>query len=118
MLGAWARYRVAGYVYQRADAAFPWGTLAVNVGGSFVLGLLLPMLDLAMAGAAEPLTPLRGFVTVGVLGSLTTFSTFAYETVRLYEEGRGGRAALYVCASLILGLVSIAMGLLLGSALA
>lgn len=108
MLGAYARYRLTAWIHARAGDAFPWGTLAVNVAGSLALGLALPQ----FAGGT---TPLRAFATVGFLGAFTTFSTFAGETLRLAREGRRGRAAAYVGASLALGLAAIAAGLWLGA---
>jgi CrcB protein len=109
MLGAYARYRLSGWVYARTGADFPWGTLAVNLCGSFVLGFLLPLLE-----RLEPALALRGFVYVGLIGAFTTFSTFAYEAVMLLLDGERLRAGLYVAASLGLGLLSIAAGLQLG----
>jgi fluoride exporter len=104
-IGAVARYRVGGWVHARAGGGFPWGTLAVNLSGSFLLGLLLPLLDLS-----GPTPGLRAFLTVGLLGAFTTFSTFAYEAVMLADDGEYGRAAAYVGLSLGLGLVVIAAG--------
>ena len=108
--GAYARYRLSRAVYARAGHSFPWGTLAVNLAGSFALGLVLPHL----AGGA---TPLRALVAVGFLGAFTTFSTFAAEAVALLEERRWGRAAGYVAASLALGLAAIAAGVWVGTRL-
>ena len=82
-LGCLARYLVSGWVYQLAGRTIPYGTLAVNVLGSFLLGLI-------MEGSLRStlLSPeLRFGLTVGFLGGFTTFSTFSYETVRLLEEG-------------------------------
>jgi fluoride exporter len=111
-LGAVARYAMAARIHARFGTAFPWGTLAVNLSGSFGLGLCLPAL-LEMAAAA----PLRGFLSVGLLGAFTTFSTFAHETVRLAADGRPRRAAAYTAVSLLLGLACIAAGLALGAML-
>jgi fluoride exporter len=104
--GAYGRYRFAGWVYSRTGADFPWGTLAVNLSGSLLLGLLLPFLDLQAS-----MTAVRGFLTVGCIGAFTTFSTFAYEATTLIRDGQRLRAGLYVAASLGLGLLSIALGL-------
>ena len=108
--GAYARYRLSRAIYARAGRRFPWGTLAVNLAGSFALGLVLPQL-------ASDASPLRALVTVGFLGAFTTFSTFAAEAVALLEDGRRRRAAGYVAASLVLGLAAIASGLWLGTRL-
>ncbi len=82
-LGCVARYMVSGWVYNLAGKSLPYGTLAVNVIGSLLLGLI-------MEGSLRStlLSPeLRFGITVGFLGGFTTFSTFSYETVRLLEEG-------------------------------
>jgi fluoride exporter len=112
-IGAVARFRIATAVHLRVGGGFPWGTLAVNVGGSFLLGVVLPL-----AGVAHPPRPLQAFVMVGVLGAFTTFSTFAFEVVALARDGRGLRALVYAATSLALGLAAIATGVVLGSALA
>jgi fluoride exporter len=112
MVGAYLRYRISGWVYGRTGTGFPWGTLAVNLSGSLVLGMLLPLLEVRAAGPE-----LRGFVTVGVLGAFTTFSTFAFETLRLLQDGYRMRALLYVSASLSLGLGLIWVGFTLGRSL-
>jgi fluoride exporter len=108
--GAYSRYRLATWIFLRTEPVFPWGTLAVNMTGSFALGLLLP----AVAGEPAAL-PLRALLTVGFLGAFTTFSSFSLEAVSLAASGRASRAALYIGISLALGLVSIAAGLWLGT---
>ena len=82
-LGCVARYMISGWVYNLAGKSLPYGTLAVNVIGSLLLGLI-------MEGSLRStlLSPeLRFGITVGFLSGFTTFSTFSYETVRLLEEG-------------------------------
>lgn len=82
-LGCVTRYLLSGWVYSLAGRALPYGTLAVNVIGSLLLGLI-------MEGSLRStlLSPeLRIGLTVGFMGGFTTFSTFSYETVRLLEEG-------------------------------
>jgi fluoride exporter len=112
MAGTYARYRLGGAIHARVGPDFPWGTLAVNVVGSFALGLLLPVL-----GAHGPLTSIHALLTVGFLGAFTTFSSFAYEAAMLLTAGERGRAGVYVAASLGLGLVGLIAGLVLGSAM-
>jgi fluoride exporter len=107
MIGAWARYHVTRHVYARTGSGFPWVTLVVNVTGSLALGVLLPLL-----AAAATLHSVRGFITVGVLGSFTTFSTFALETVTLVQDGRWRHAAAYAAASVVLGVGALATGVL------
>ena len=103
-LGAPLRYLVDQWVTARAGGPFPWGTLVVNVAGSFVLGVLA-------AGAPEWLLHAAG---VGLCGALTTFSTFGFETVRLLEQGRVRLALLNVAGSLGFGLAAAALGWWLG----
>lgn len=83
-LGCVARYYVSGWTYEKLGWGYPWGTLAVNMAGAFLIGLIM---ELGLKGAAIPAT-LRIGLTIGFLGGLTTFSTFSYETFRLLESGR------------------------------
>lgn len=104
-LGALARYWVSGWVQAATGGSFPWGTLAVNATGSLLLGFLVVWLQAAMT-APE----LRALLTIGVLGSFTTFSTFSYETAALLQDGEWTRAGLYVAGSLLVGLVAVLLG--------
>ena len=83
-LGCVARYYVSGWTYEKLGWGYPWGTLAVNIAGAFLIGLIM---ELGLKGAAIPAN-LRIGLTIGFLGGLTTFSTFSYETFRLLESGR------------------------------
>lgn len=85
--------------------AFPYGTLAVNVIGSFAIGLLWVLLS------ARGLHHWLPFVMIGLLGGFTTFSTFSLDTLRLIENGRIAAAGGYVTASVVLSLVACAAGL-------
>lgn len=105
-VGAVARYGLAGWVQTRAGFHFPWGTLAVNILGSALIGASLRYLEAAPAPAE-----IRALVAVGVLGAFTTFSTFSYETVGLLEEGAFGRALGYSLGSLLLGIVAVYAGM-------
>lgn len=82
-VGTACRYLLAGWVTFRLGAAFPFGTLSVNLIGSFLLGAIM-QLSLA-TGALSP--TLRLTLTTGVMGGFTTYSTFNYETLRYFEEG-------------------------------
>jgi len=88
-------------------AGFPYGTLAVNIAGSLVMGLLAGW----FAQKADPGQAWRLFLTTGVLGGFTTFSTFSLDTALLYERGELGLAALYVVVSVAAGLVGLFGGL-------
>lgn len=109
-LGAPLRHVVDRALRARLGAAFPWGTLAVNVAGSFLLGVLT-----AAAGRFDP--AVVAGLGAGFCGALTTYSTFGLETVRLVE-GRARAAALgYVAVSALGGVLAAAAGLALGAAL-
>ena len=105
-LGAVARYGAGGWVQQLSRSTFPWGTLVVNVIGSLALGFLMVWLRSTTAS-----TELKAFLTVGLLGGFTTFSTLSYETVALIQEADFGRAGLYALGSLGLGLVAVFLGM-------
>ena len=111
-LGAIARYLLGGWIAARLGASFPYGTFAINVAGSGVLGLILGAFESRVPPAPLPLA-----VTIGFLGAFTTFSTFTYETTRLIEAGSLLPAMVNVAASVIAGLIAVMVGLALGRAL-
>ena len=107
-LGASARYLTSVAAMRLVGPGFPWATLAVNVLGSFLMGVLV------VALAREGGTRAAPFLMTGVLGGFTTFSAFSLEAVTLWERGAMGEAALYVGLS-----VGLSIGaLMLGAALA
>ncbi|GLW25482.1 fluoride efflux transporter CrcB [Microbispora triticiradicis] len=113
IVGAPARYLADRLAQRLHDSVFPWGTLAVNVSGSLVLGLLL--------GARDDLGLPAAMVTLlgtGFCGAFTTFSTFGFETVRLLEEGAVLEAGLNALGSLVLGVLAAAAGIGLAHLLA
>lgn len=110
-VGAPLRYLVDRTVQLRTDSVFPWGTLTVNVVGSFVLGALLG----AAAGGGVP-DGVVAAVGVGVCGAFTTYSTFGYETVRLASDGARGLAVVNALVSVAAGLAAAWLGALLGGA--
>lgn len=110
-LGAPSRYLLDRAVSRRIESDAPWGTLAVNVSGSLMLGLLT---GLTLAGKL-PAVP-GALLGTGFCGAYTTFSTFTFETVRLVEDGRLLHAAGTVLASLAVGLGAAAAGLAAGLA--
>ena len=98
-IGAPLRYLTDRAIQSRHDSVFPWGTWAVNVAGSFLLGLLAALaMSIHLASATQSL------VGVGFCGALTTYSTFGYETVRLVDEGGWFYACANVVASVVAGL--------------
>lgn len=106
VLGAMARFALARRWPWAATSGLPWATLAVNLAGCVLLGFLVRALP---AWGAGPGT--RALLTVGFCGSFTTFSTFGYELVLLLQAGAYGTAALYLAASVALGVAGVALGL-------
>jgi len=111
--GALARYGLDGWISRRAPTSFPWGTFAINVTGSFLLGLAFVL----MTERFRPDPWLRSAVTIGFLGAYTTFSTFSLETYRLIEDGAYGLAFANVVGSVAAGLTAVYAGVVLGRAL-
>ena len=109
-LGAMLRHGINRLAFAIWGAAFPAGTMIVNVVGSLVMGLLIGLF------AAYPAInqPARLFLTTGLLGGFTTFSAFSLDALTLYERGQIGLALGYVAASVILSLAAIAAGYFLG----
>jgi CrcB protein len=97
----------------RTAGAFPWGTLAVNLSGSFVLGLLFAM----TAERAILPADIRGPVMIGFIGAYTTFSTFMLESWVLIENGSYASAVANLGGSVLLGLVAVVAGLTVGRAI-
>ena len=112
-LGALARYALEGLVSRRAGAAFPWGTLAVNVTGAFLLGLVFTLLSERYLVAPW----LRSAATIGFLGAYTTFSTLTFESYRLVEDGAVGLAFANLLGSAAAGLLAVYLGVVIGRAL-
>ena len=110
--GAGARYLVDGWISARAGGAFPWGTLTVNLSGSFLLGLLFA---LAIESSVLP-SSIRAPVMIGFVGAYTTFSTLMLETYRLVEDGAVWLAVANVVGSSVLGLIAVVAGIALGRA--
>ena len=108
-----ARYGVNTWLTTRWGTAFPYGTLFVNASGSFALCLMIAMLSRGVDAAPA----LRLALTVGFLGSYTTFSTFSADTLLLLENGYTLRGLAYVVGSVVGGVVMGAAGLLLGRSL-
>ena len=111
-LGAPARYLVDGVVTDRSDGRFPWGTFVVNVTGSFLLGVLTGL------GLWHDLgTTARLVLGTGGMGAYTTFSTYAFETVRLADDGDHAVALRTAVAGLLASVAAAAVGLTIAYAL-
>lgn len=110
-LGSMARFWMAGWVAGLGFSRFPWGTLAINVIGSLVIGVV----------AGLTLTPerldwhpnVRIFLMVGICGGFTTFSAFSLQVVEMLELGNFGAAVFYVAASVLLCLAATGAGIVL-----
>lgn len=100
-LGGLARYGVSTWMTRSYGSLFPWGTLAVNVAGCFVIGVIAVLIRNPVA---------RLFLMTGFCGGFTTMSSFGFETLRLAQSGSSGRAAAYTVASLALCLGAVWLG--------
>lgn len=109
-LGAALRHGVNQLAANTVGTRFPYGTLFINVSGSFVMGLIVAWLAFKTKGETQDW---RLFLTTGILGGYTTFSTFSLETALLYERGEASLAALYVGASVALAIAGLFAGLYL-----
>jgi CrcB protein len=108
--GTGARYLLSDWSLRTLGPGFPWGTLAVNVIGSFLLGLLM---QIALATSLLPPT-LRLTLTTGVMGGFTTYSTFNYETLRFLQESDWLAAGLNVGVTLLVCLAAGGLGVFTG----
>jgi CrcB protein len=108
-LGANARYFVQLWFAQRWGPGFPYGTLAANVSGSFVIALFMTL----ATGRFNIAPEIRLFVAVGFLGSFTTFSSFSLETFNLFTQNGLSMASLYFLGNTVLGLVGVILGVTL-----
>lgn len=112
-MGATLRYAVNVSPLSRSVSGFPWHTLAVNIVGAFLVGILV-----ALVSEKHLLPAHYGLLLgTGVLGGFTTFSTFAFETVALAEQGRLVLGLANVIVSTVLGVGAAALGLFAGRAL-
>ena len=111
-IGAPLRYLTDRAVQSRHDSVFPWGTFAVNVLGSLILGLVVG----AVAAGGAPRQVQLG-VGTGFCGALTTYSTFSYETLRLLEDDARLFAAANVVASIVAGVAAAFLGVAISQAI-
>lgn len=111
--GALARYGLEGAVSQRWPTAFPWGTFVVNLTGAFLLGLIFTVLTEHLSFAPW----VRSSLTIGFLGAYTTFSTLAFESYRLLEDGAVGLAFANMAGSVAAGLAAVYAGIVVGRVL-
>lgn len=112
-LGAGLRHMV-NVAAMRLPFAFPWGTLAINIVGSFLMGVFVELLARRLGGSNE----IRLFVATGILGGFTTFSAFSLDVAVLWQRGAHGFAAAYVLASVFGAILALFAGLWLARSLA
>jgi CrcB protein len=106
-IGSLARYVIAGQIQSAAWPGFPWGIFVVNISGAFIMGVIAELSALKLS-----LTPeLRAFLTVGILGGYTTFSTFSLDAALLIERGDYLGAGLYIAGSALLSIAALFAGL-------
>lgn len=108
-IGAVLRHLVNRLIPIWGGHDFPWATLSVNVLGSFIMGVLIAL----FAHHIHPSPETKAFLTVGVLGSFTTFSTFSLDTITLWERGLVLQSFGYIAASVMLSLCALFVGMTL-----
>ena len=111
-IGSVARYWIGVAVARLAGEAFPWGTLLINILGSFAIGYF-GMLSLP-DGPRPTSVGIRLFVLVGLCGGFTTFSSYSLQAVELLRDGEGGRALAYIISSVLLCLLATTVGIYAG----
>lgn len=114
-VGGMARLAVGNVVSRRLGTAFPWGTLAVNLSGALIIGLLAGLAGMPLPGE-EPRVWL--LLAIGGLGGYTTVSSFSLQTLTLWQQGRPRAALANVAATLLPGLAAVAAGAWLAGGLA
>lgn len=112
--GSVLRYLLGAFVSRHAPADFPYATLAVNILGCFVIGLLVPAFIPHSPSAASGHMHAKLLLITGLLGGFTTFSAFGLETYSLFRSGHPTLAALNIVASLVCTLAAVALGVRLG----
>ena len=107
-LGAVLRYSFNLMTIGLLGHGFPWGTLLVNVLGSFLMGVLVTIFALSWTPSVE----IRAFLTIGLLGAFTTFSTFSLDAVTLWEQGSSVQALGYTIGSVVLSILGLVAGIM------
>jgi CrcB protein len=112
-LGSVARYLTGILATRLFGPSFPWGTLIVNIVGSFAIGVLVELIARRLNASME----MRLFLVTGVMGGFTTLSSFSLDFATLFERGDLGLAFVYVAATLVISIAAVFAGLALGRAL-
>jgi CrcB protein len=106
-LGSLARHFLSSGIYSVTGSGFPYGILAVNVLGGLIMGIVVELGALKLNYSLE----MRAFLTTGILGGFTTFSTFSLDSALLIERGDWAGAALYMIGSVVLSVAALFGGL-------
>jgi fluoride exporter len=112
-IGGMLRYYISDFVQKNSSSLFPFGTLTVNIIGSFLIGLILFYLDSIKMITAE----MRLFLTVGLCGGLTTFSTFSFETIKLIQDSEYLLAGTNVLLNVLVTLLAVLLAALISKLL-
>jgi fluoride exporter len=113
-LGSIVRFWVGTYIGSRMGTRFPYGTLVVNISGSFLVGLVIAVL----AAKTQWNSNWRYLIPIGFIGGYTTFSSFEYETLRTIQDGQVGLGLLYIAVSVGVGFIAVWVGVMAGRAIA
>ncbi|MEO6133244.1 MAG: fluoride efflux transporter CrcB [Saprospiraceae bacterium] len=106
-IGGVSRYLLSQLVQQKTLSTFPYGTLLVNILGCLFIGIVF-----GLAAKGNMSQEMKLFFATGLLGGFTTFSAFSNETITLFNTGHSTQAALYVFASVVIGLGATVLGLM------
>ena len=112
-VGSILRFWLGSYIGGRMGSRFPYGTFVVNVTGSFLVGMIVTML----AEKTQWSPAWRYLIPIGFIGGYTTFSTFEYETFRLFQDGQMLTALLNVTLSVVIGFGGVWIGAIAGRAI-
>jgi CrcB protein len=113
-LGSILRFWLGSYISGKMGTRFPYGTLVINITGSFLLGVVFALLT-----ARTNWNPYwRYLIPIGFIGGYTTFSSFEYETLRMIQDGQMGLGLLYVATSVVIGFVAVWGGVIAGRVIA
>jgi CrcB protein len=111
-LGSVLRFWVGGYISNRAGTRFPYGTFVINITASFLIGFILTLLSERTHWSAN----WRYLIPVGFIGGYSTFSTFEYESFRVFQDGELLITGLNITLSVVLGFISVWLGVITGRA--
>ncbi len=112
-LGSILRFWLGTYIASRLGTRFPYGTLVINITGSFLIGLVFALMTARTSWSPN----WRYLIPIGFIGGYTTFSSFEYETLRTIQDGQIGLGFLYVGLSVVVGFVAVWGGVMVGRAI-